>query len=260
MASRNKGGSLWETIRTIIYAVVIALLFRSFIVEPFTIPSGSMLPTLKIGDYIIVSKYSYGYSRFSLPLSLPLFPGRILYSEPERGDVVVFRNPHNESEDWVKRLVGLPGDKVETRNGRLYINDKQVPRQNIGQIGVEKRDNQEHEWEVDPSTGEYLVYDTTHYREVLPGGKQHSILEVGGDDTGADNKAPQIVPPDHFFFMGDNRDQSSDSRFDLGSVHKNQLIGRAEFVIFSTNGKAAFWEFWKWPENIRWSRIFMEVE
>jgi len=257
-----KLGGLWDTVRTIIYAIAIALTIRIFVLEPFTIPSGSMLPTLQIGDYIFVSKYRYGYSRYSFPFSLELFPGRLFYSEPERGDVVIFRKPGPEKVDFVKRLVGLPGDRLQVRRGILYLNGKAVDRENIGPIKIEQRVNGgTYDWLRDPQTGEYLYEETPHFIETMPNGKAYSVIELQGNTAYKDDTKEYLVPEDHFFFMGDNRDSSADSRYQtLGFVHKNFLIGRAEFIVHSTNRRAEFWEFWKWPETIRFERIFKTVE
>ena len=239
----DKGG-FWDNVRTIVYAVLIALVVRTFAYEPFNIPSGSMLPTLLVGDYLFVSKFSYGYSRHSLPLSLPLIPGRVLFSEPERGDVAVFKLPTDNKTDYIKRIVGLPGDEIQMRGGRLYIN---------GVVTERTR--------TDP----YLVEDfgrtlrVPQFVETLPGGRAHMILEASGDEGQFDDTRVFKVPPRHYFAMGDNRDNSLDSRASVGFIPAENLIGRAEFLFFSVDGSASIWEVWKWPWAIRWNRILNAV-
>ncbi len=231
----GKGG-FWDNVRTIVYAVLIALFVRTFAYEPFNIPSGSMLPTLLVGDYLFVSKFSYGYSRHSLPLSLPLIPGRVLVTEPERGDVAVFKLPTDGKTDYIKRIVGLPGDEIQMRGGRLYINGTLVERTRVEDVDGDIR-----------------------YIETLPGGRQHYIIESSGDHGQFDNTRLFKVPPRHYFAMGDNRDNSLDSRASVGFIPLENLIGRAEFLFFSVDGSASIWEVWKWPWAIRWNRIFNAV-
>lgn len=233
--------TLWETAKTIIYAVVIALFIRTVFAEPFSIPSGSMIPTLLVGDYLFVSKASYGYSKHSLPLSVPLIKGRIFYTEPERGDVIVFKLPSDNRTDYIKRLIGLPGDRIQMKAGRLYINGEMVERTFVERFV--QRD----------STGAAVRYDK--YTETLPNGVQHTILEMS-DDMPYDNTSEFVVPEDHFFMMGDNRDNSMDSRvLKIGFVPKVNLIGKAKFLFYSNDGTARWWEFWKWPMSVRWSRL-----
>ncbi len=241
---QTKPNELIETIKTIVYAVAIALLVRTFFFEPFNIPSGSMKPTLLIGDYLFVSKSSYGYSRHSLPFSLPLIPGRIMYDEPKRGDVFVFKVPTDNETDYIKRLIGLPGDKIQVKKGVLNINGNAVTRRRIedfveiGEFGNSTRIPQ--------------------YVETLPNGLEHFILESNGDDSGYDNTKVFTVPEDHFFAMGDNRDNSADSRA-WGFVPKENLVGRAEFLFFSINGTAP-WKIWNWPDRLRSERLFDGVK
>ncbi len=237
---KQKAGGLAETVRTVLYAVVIALAVRTFAYEPFNIPSGSMKPTLLVGDFLFVSKFSYGYSRYSLPWSLPLIDDRILESEPERGDVVVFKLPSDTKTDYIKRLIGLPGDRIMVRGGILHINGTPVQREELG------------EREVPSAFGPQSVME---YRETLPNGQQHLIREIS-DDYVLDNTREFVVPPDHYFFMGDNRDRSQDSRTaQVGFVPAVNLVGRAEFLFFSHNGSSTWWEIWRWPTVIRFSRI-----
>ena len=243
--NHQKSGGFKETAKTVLYAVLIALAVRTVGYEPFNIPSGSMIPTLLVGDYLFVSKFSYGYSRYSLPFSLPLIPGRIFFTEPERGDVMVFKLPADNKTDYIKRIVGLPGDTVQLKQGILHINGKPVKREKVDDFVI--RD----------SLGNYIR--TPRYLETLPGGRQHYILEVT-DNSVFDNTTVFNVPPGHYFAMGDNRDRSRDSRFlgDVGYIPRQNLIGRAEFMFFSVNGTV--WEIWKWAKTVRFERIFQGIE
>jgi signal peptidase I len=240
---RKKTSGIGETIRTIVYAFLIALVVRTVAFEPFNIPSSSMVPTLLIGDYLFVSKYSYGYSKHSLPMSLPLFNGRILEREPERGDVIVFKVPSDNRTDYIKRIIGLPGDHIQVTHRVLYINGKPVERKQI-----------EDYTDRDPRGG-IRIYN--QYIETLPNGREHRILEYPGAESPADNTGEYVVPEHHYFMMGDNRDNSQDSRFlsVVGYVPAENLVGRAEIIFFSNDGSAALWEFWKWPWAIRWDRF-----
>lgn len=242
---QRKTSALWETVRTVFYAIVIALVVRTFVFEPFNIPSGSMKPTLLVGDYLFVSKYSYGYSRYSFPWSLPLFDGRILADEPERGDVIVFKKPSDNETDYIKRLIGLPGDRIQVLGGILHINGEPVRREKLGES-------------TDPDSFSTRSFDV--YRETLPNGRQHLIWEVS-DDEPLDNTNEYLVPEGHFFFMGDNRDNSRDSRvlYDVGYVPMDNLVGRAEFLFFSHDDSASWWEIWRWPWVIRFGRIFSGI-
>ena len=238
-----------EAIRTVIYAVAIALVIRSLAYEPFNIPSGSMLPTLLIGDYLFVSKYPYGYSRHSFPFSPPVMEGRVWESPVERGDIVVFKLPRDNSTDYIKRIVGLPGDKLQVSNGLLLINGKPVQREFMGNAVVE---------------GEDRRGPVRKFRETLPNGRSYITLDLY-DNSDGDNTEVFTVPAEHYFAMGDNRDNSSDSRFapergGVGYIPAENLVGRAEFRFFSISGDARFWEVWKWPSAIRFSRIFTSVD
>lgn len=237
-------GPVAEAIRTVAIAVGIAVVFRSLLFEPFSIPSGSMIPTLRVGDYLFVSKYSYGYSRYSFPFGLAPIAGRVLANEPERGDVIVFRKPGEVGVDYIKRLVGLPGDKVQMINGILHINDKPAARSKVS---------------VDTSATDIFQRQATVYDEVFPDGHRHLIQEFSDEDR-MDNTSARIVPDGHYFFMGDNRDNSRDSRAEIGFVPEENLVGRAEMLFFSHNGKAAIWEIWKWPFAIRFDRIGMGID
>jgi signal peptidase I len=243
---KDMGGSAWlETLRTIVIAVLIAVGVRTFAYEPFNIPSGSMEPTLLVGDYLFVSKLSYGYSRHSLPFGLPLFSGRILFTEPEVGDVAVFAYPGDNKTDYIKRVVGLPGDKIQTQNGILYINDVPVRRELLSASEVAELGY------GDPRG--FLYYET------LPNGRRHLIHELT-DESAYDNWGPEVVPEGHFFAMGDNRDNSLDSRADVGYVPFENLVGRADVLFFSHEGSSPWWEFWTWPSTIRFGRIGDAIE
>ena len=242
MATKKSGG-LWDTVKTLIYAVLIALFIRTFAFEPFNIPSGSMIPTLLVGDYLFVSKYSYGYSRHSLPLSLPLIPGRVFSSVPERGDVAVFKLPKDNSTDYIKRIVGLPGDKIQVRKGRLFVNGKQIDRKQLQPF---------------PARGPLgSTIGVAQYEETLSDGTKYRIIEEGGDNYLLDNTPVYTVPAGHVFGMGDNRDNSQDSRVlrEVGYIPMENLVGRAEFIFFSYdpggNG---------WPLTVRWSRLFQSIQ
>lgn len=235
--------SVGEVARTAFIAVLLALIVRTFLFEPFNIPSSSMVPNLLVGDYLFISKYSYGYSRYSFPFGLGGFEGRINGKAPNRGDVVVFKLPTNTGIDYIKRVVGMPGDTLQMINGRLYINGEIVPREPKGMVEYSKENG--------------FSSSVMAYEETLPGGTQHTIYEES-DNGPLDNTDKYIVPEGHYFMMGDNRDNSRDSRvLDLvGYVPFDNLEGRAEIIFFSTDGSARIFEFWKWPMATRFSRIF----
>jgi len=230
--------------KTLIIALVCAGIVRSFFFEPFHIPSSSMKPNLLIGDYIFVSKYSYGYSRYSFPFGLNIFEGRIWESEPQRGDVVVFRLPSNPSINYVKRLIGLPGDQIQMRGGVLYVNDVKVNKEAEGFFIDE--DSQ-------------VRVEIAKFRETLPEGKNFEVLDQNpysaADDTGI-----YEVPQGHYFMMGDNRDNSQDSRFleHVGYVPAENLVGKATRIFFSN--EQSIWKVWSWHRSIRFDRIFKKVE
>ena len=242
----KKTYGIWDSAKTFVYAILIALLVRTVAFEPFNIPSGSMIPTLLIGDYLFVSKYSYGYSKHSMPLSLPVIPGRIFFSEPERGDVAVFKLPTDDETDYIKRLIGLPGDRIQMKSGRLYINGKIVKRERIDDFVQTDRNGN--------------IRRQARFLETLPNGLVHPILEKSDHDM-LDDTSVYTVPPEHYFAMGDNRDNSQDSRVlsEVGFVPKKNLVGRAEVLFFSTNGAGRFWEVWKWPISIRFKRFFQGI-
>ncbi|MGE0251612.1 MAG: signal peptidase I [Dongiaceae bacterium] len=236
----------WEIIKTVLYAVILALIIRSTVFEPFSIPSSSMVPTLLIGDYVIVNKYSYGYSRHSFPLSLPLFEGRIFFTQPQRGDVAVFKLPRDNKTDYIKRLVGLPGDEIQVKGGVLYINGKSVTRARLNDF---IQDNGESKTRF------------AQYRETLPdSGVTHLILEMT-EDGRFDNTPVYKVPAGHYFFMGDNRDNSMDSRAEniVGFVPEENLLGKAKYIFFSKANDTPWWEIWSLPLAIRWDRLFQSI-
>lgn len=248
-SAENKEGGLLDIVldnlKTVFWAVLIALIIRSFWLEPFRIPSGSMYPTLRVGDYLFVTKYTYGYSRYSFPFGLPLFKGRIFYKEPKRGDIVVFKFPQNTHTDFIKRIIGLPGDKVQVKNGRLYINGTRVEREENGRYIVD----------------EYVAIPEFYkqYTETLPDGLQHQIIELSDRERIVDNTELFEVPEGSFFVMGDNRDRSDDSRISVGFVPKENLVGKAKFIFFSHDDKSSMIKPWTWFRAIRWKRIFKGI-
>ena len=238
--SKRKPEGKFEFIKTIVIAGALALGFRSLLFEPFNIPSGSMIPTLLVGDYLFVSKYSYGYSRYSFPFGMAPFDGRVFETPPERGDVAVFRQPQNESVAFIKRIVGLPGDRIQVTDGGLRINDVAINRVRKG---------------FATASDGYNVIRFAVYQETLPNGKSYLIQERSDDDV-LDNTNVFLVPDGHYFMMGDNRDNSRDSRTtSVGMVPAENLIGRAERLFFSHNSSAHLWEIWKWPFAIRYGRL-----
>lgn len=236
----------WDNVKTVILAVLIAVVIRSLWLEPFRIPSGSMYPTLRVGDYLFVSKYSYGYSRYSFPFGLPIFEGRILYKEPKRGDIVVFKFPQNTHTDFIKRIIGLPGDKVQVTNGRLYINGERVKRAENGRYIVDEYVN--------------IPEFYKQYTETLPEGYEHQIIEVSDNERIVDDTEEFEVPEGTFFVMGDNRDRSDDSRISVGFVPKENLVGRAKFIFFSHDDTATLIKPWTWFRAIRWKRMFKGIQ
>jgi signal peptidase I len=242
---RKTSGGVVELVKTIVIALLIAFGIRTIAFEPFNIPSGSMEPTLLIGDYLFVSKYAYGYSTYSLPYGIRLFSGRIFGSVPERGDVVVFKLPKDNRTDYIKRIIGLPGDRIQVKEGILQINGEAVKRDRIEDF-------------VDRDNG--VIVRTPQFLETLPNGRVHRILEVS-DNGPLDDTPVYVVPQGHYFAMGDNRDNSLDSRVQgaVGFVPADNLVGRAEILFFSTDGSAAWYEFWKWPLATRFGRLFNAI-
>jgi signal peptidase I len=250
-SKRTDEGGILETIKVVVQALVIALVVRTFLFQPFNIPSGSLIPTLLIGDFLFVSKYTYGYSRYSFPYGnkLPAFNGRIWAAEPKRGDIAVFKLPRDDEQDYIKRVIGLPNDRIQMIDGILHINGQPVKKEQVGS--------------ADGTAGAGYPERITYYRETLPSGVSYTIQELGiyGNKLGR-NTAVYQVPPGHFFMMGDNRDNSLDSRDmssqGVGYVPFENLVGRAEVIFFSVDGSAL--QFWEWPWTVRWSRLFKPVK
>ncbi len=245
MAKQSSSGLL-DNVKTLVYAGAIAIGIRTIAFEPFSIPSGSMIPTLLVGDYLFVSKYSYGYSRYSMPLAPNLFSGRLFGRLPERGDVAVFKWPQDNATDYIKRIVALPGDRIQMKSGQLFINGVILPRAPVGEYTADDE-------------GTRTV--AREYTETLPNGRKHEIIKMY-EEGGLNSTQEFLVPADHVFAMGDNRDNSSDSRAPnggVGYVPIENLVGRAEFIWFSVDGRDPWWQIWRWPFEIRWSRLFRGV-
>ena len=236
----------FNNLKTVFYALIIAVLIRSIIIQPFYIPSSSMEPNLLVGDRLFVTKYSFGYSKHSFPFSPPIFKGRILFKDPKKGDVVVFKTPADNRTDYIKRLVGLPGDTVQFINGDLYINDNQVLKTRISTKDA-------------IYCGSKKISVNT-FEEKLPNGKKHKT--VYKKSYSFKNSDKFIIPTKHYFFLGDNRDCSKDSRFlsSVGYVHEDNLVGKAQFIFFSSDYRiASFLKFWKWPVSVRFKRFFKKI-
>lgn len=266
--SRKASGAfseLWEIVKTLLWAAVIAIVIRTFAYEPFNIPSGSMVPTLLEGDYLFVSKMAYGYSKFSFPGGLVPVEGRIWEGAPTRGEVVVFRPTREPETDFIKRVIGLPGDRIQVREGRLYINDVMVERQRI----------------EDYVNSDNRAEGKEQYLETLPGGVTHRIIESLGDAGPADNTPVYIVPADHYFMMGDNRDGSNDSRAirlgeqcgtgtidesnkdcldTVGFVAKENLIGPAKILFWSYGSSFRWYNPITWVTALRFERLLNVIE
>jgi signal peptidase I len=243
---KRKEGGFAETVRVVVHALIIAVVIRTFLFQPFNIPSGSMMATLLIGDYLFVSKYTYGYSRYSFPFSPPLFSGRLLGSGPERGDVVVFRLPRDDSTDYIKRVIGLPGDRIQMIDGVLNINGQPV-----------KRERAEDYVGTEDGPG---IKRIKRWKETLPNGVVYYTLDLV-DNSFYDNTPVYNVPADQYFMMGDNRDNSTDSRVQsqVGYVPIDNIVGRAEIIFFSVGDGEAAWKIWRWPWVVRWGRLFSIV-
>ena len=238
----KKKKSLKENIITLTYAILAAVFIRSFFFEPFSIPSGSMYPTLEVGDYLFVSKYDYGFSKHSLPLSIPLIPKRIFYSEPKRGDVIVFKTPEDNKTDYIKRVIGIPGDEIRMESSSIYVNKQLLKKKKIGE---QKYKN--------------LVVE--RFLEVSPNGKEYEIFEIKEKNPfiDTDNFNTILVPKNQFFVLGDNRDNSQDSRF-IGAIPKKNLVGKGRivFLSFDTN-KTGWLTFWNWPKAFRKERFLYSL-
>ncbi len=235
-----------DNLKTLFYALIIALIIRSLFLQPFYIPSSSMEPTLLVGDRLFVTKYSYGYSKHSLPFSPPILNKRILFSEPRRGDVVVFKTPTDNRTDYIKRLIGLPGDRIQFIESNLYINNNEILKSRLSNSDKIFCGNK--------------TIDVFTFEEKLTKNKLHKTVYL--KDFSLSNSDVFIVPNDHYFFLGDNRDCSKDSRFlsSVGYVHKENLVGKAQFIFFSSDKNIGnFFEFWKWSNSIRINRFFKRI-
>ena len=241
-----KKSTIIDNFKTLIYALIIAIIIRSLLIQPFYIPSSSMELNLLVGDRLFVTKYSYGYSKHSFPFSPPIINNRIFESEANRGDIIVFKTPSDNRTDYIKRLIGLPGDTIQFINGELYINNNQVIRTLINNEEKLYCGNQQ----INVST----------FQEKLPNNKSYIVSYR--NDISFQNSDKYKVPKDHYFFLGDNRDCSKDSRYltEVGYVHRNNLVGKAQILFFSTNiKKGSIFQIWKWPNIIRYERFFKKI-
>ena len=253
-----------EILKTVIYALLIAFVFRTFFYDPYNIPSESMLPTLMTGDYIFVSKMSYGYSKYSTPfINADIFSGRVLEGAgPERGDVVVFKLPRDGKTDYIKRIMGLPGDRLQMQNGRLFINGEEVKKERIEDFVFEESENMNCLRTPNyrfPQADGPAQCRYPRYRETLSSGRSYNVLDLNPFGN-TDNTRIFTVPEGHYFAMGDNRDNSADSRLPqqigVGFIPAENLVGRATMIFYSSNGDARLWQVWKWPGAARGNRIF----
>ena len=238
--TEKSGSAFWETVSIIVQALLLAVVLRTFLYQPFSIPSGSMKPTLLVGDYLFVSKFSYGYSRYSLPFAPDLFDGRIWATEPKRGDIAVFKYPPNTNIDYIKRVIGLPGDKIQMFGGVLYLNGKPVKRERAP------------ENYIDDETG---LGPVPVFIETLPNGVSYRTLDINPQSLGDDTQVFE-VPEGHYFMMGDNRDNSADSRFEVGFVPFENFVGRASVIFFSIRDESHPLAIWTWPSDLRTDRVF----
>ena len=236
----------FENIKTLFYALIIAVVIRSLFIQPFYIPSSSMEPTLLVGDRLFVTKYSYGYSKHSFPFSPPILDKRIMFTSPKRGDVIVFKTPADNRTDYIKRLIGLPGDKIQFINANLYLNSNEILKSKIKNKTKIYCGNK--------------TIDVYRFEEKLPDGKRFHTVYL--KDYTYQNSDEFTVPKDHYFFLGDNRDCSKDSRFlsSVGYVHKDNLVGKAQFIFFSSDKNiGSIFAFWKWHKTIRLNRSFSKI-
>ena len=235
-----------ENIKTLFYALLIAIVIRSFLIQPFYIPSSSMEPSLLVGDRIFVTKYSYGYSKHSFPFSPPVFKGRLMSNEPTRGDVIVFKTPADNRTDYIKRLIGLPGDQIQFIDSNLYVNNIEVLKSRISK--------------KDPIFCGNKIIDTFIFEELLSNGKKYKTAYL--KDYTFQNSDIFKVPENHYFFLGDNRDCSKDSRFltSVGYVHEDNIVGKAQFIFFSSDKSiGSIFSFWKWNKSLRFERFFKKI-
>ncbi len=299
MTKRNKRvkHEFTDTLKAILWAIFFAIIIRTFLIEPFHIPSDSMIPNLLVGDHLFVSKTSYGYSRQSFPFSLPLVKNRIFETEPEAGDVIVFKKIKGHPDNYIKRLIGKPGDKIQMKGGLLYINDVPVKREFIEKfyiinlpyslrkadsLTINTTNNQvltvidtkklylngrllnNNQYTIAYKPGKNFqgeAIELNKYKQTLPNGKSFDIIEISDNEL-ADNTPEYIVPENHYFMMGDNRDMSEDSRFldEVGYIHKRDLIGKAKIIFFSHNNSVRLYEFWKYFSPIRYDRILKKIK
>ena len=236
-----------DNLKTLFYALLIAIIIRSFLLQPFYIPSSSMEPNLLVGDRLFVTKYSYGYSKHSFPFSPPIFQGRIFKKNPERGDIIVFKTPSDNRTDYIKRVIGLPGDIIQFIEGKLYINNNELLSTLLNDEELLYCGNQQ--------------INTSTFEEKLPNGK--SYIVAYRNDVSFQNSDKYRVPENHYFFLGDNRDCSKDSRFlsEVGYVHHDNLVGKAQILFFSSNSrKGSIFQFWKWSSILRFDRFFKKIK
>ncbi len=235
-----------ENTKTLFYALIIAVIIRSFLIQPFYIPSSSMEPNLLVGDRIFVTKYTYGYSKHSFPFSPSIFKGRIMSNNPKRGDVVVFKTPADNRTDYIKRLVGLPGDVIKFQDANLYLNNSEIIKSKISKKNRTFCGRKE--------------IDVTFFEEILPNGKKYNTVYL--KNFTLQNTDTFKVPENHYFFLGDNRDCSKDSRFlsSVGYVHQDNLVGKARFIFFSSDRSiGSIFSFWKWNKSLRFDRFFTKI-